>query len=174
MHIVVHELEEPLQIDREFKGEGLGLAQVGAHLAAPVRLTATVTRSNKDVAIEGDIHTVMGLTCSRCLKVFMNQISQRIDLHYEPLPVTEGGQVLTYDDMDISYYTEDIIDVDQMLVEQLELAVPMKPVCAGDCQGLCDVCGVDLNVETCRCAREVVDDRLQPLIHIKKKLTPGN
>jgi len=54
--------------------------------------------------------------------------------------------------------------------EQFFLALPMKPLCREDCKGLCPVCGINRNRETCTCQSEWVDPRLEPLRH----LTRGN
>ena len=44
------------------------------------------------------------------------------------------------------------IDLVALAREQLELAVPMKPICRPDCRGLCPTCGADRNSEPCACA----------------------
>lgn len=172
MLILIHELEEPLPIDREFKSDSLKFAHEGAQLARPVHMTATATRADKEVTIQGAFTTALGLTCSRCLKTFINPIHQPLDLFYEPMSTETGEYEISYHDMDVSYYQGDTIDIEQMLVEQIELLVPMKPVCSADCKGLCDVCGADLNKETCRCLHEAVDERLQVLVDLKRKMKP--
>ncbi len=47
--------------------------------------------------------------------------------------------------------------------EQFYLALPMKPLCREDCQGLCVVCGANLNRATCDCKLEWDDPRLAAL-----------
>ena len=39
----------------------------------------------------------------------------------------------------------------------------MKTVCRGDCQGLCPLCGRNLNNAQCDCNREKLDPRLLKL-----------
>ena len=41
----------------------------------------------------------------------------------------------------------------------------IKNLCSDDCKGLCFKCGVDLNVEPCRCKPEV-DPRLAALAQL--------
>jgi DUF177 domain-containing protein len=43
----------------------------------------------------------------------------------------------------------------------------MKPLCRADCQGLCPVCGTNLNKGTCSCKREWEDPRLAALKKLK-------
>ena len=54
-----------------------------------------------------------------------------------------------------------MIDLGEVMREQFYLALPMKPLCREDCQGLCPVCGINRNRETCTCQAEWVDPRLE-------------
>jgi uncharacterized metal-binding protein YceD (DUF177 family) len=56
-------------------------------------------------------------------------------------------------DLDITYLSEDFIDLGQVLTEQLQLQVPFQPLCKTDCKGICSNCGADLNVGRCACAK---------------------
>jgi uncharacterized protein len=60
----------------------------------------------------------------------------------------------------LSYYSGDEIDVTPLIVEQVMLALPTRPLCAEDCLGLCDSCGANLNRETCDCADTGGDPRM--------------
>jgi uncharacterized protein len=55
--------------------------------------------------------------------------------------------------------------------EQFYLALPMKPLCRPDCQGLCPVCGKNRNVETCACQSEWVDPRMEALRRLRDTKT---
>jgi uncharacterized protein len=67
------------------------------------------------------------------------------------------------EDVDISYYRDDRIDLNELLREQFYLALPMKPLCRDDCKGLCPQCGTNLNTGACSCATQWEDPRLAPL-----------
>ena len=41
------------------------------------------------------------------------------------------------------------IDLSPVIREYLMLEYPIKPLCKADCQGLCIICGENLNVSTC-------------------------
>ena len=66
-------------------------------------------------------------------------------------------------DLETSYYSEDQIDLNELMREQFYLALPMKPLCRDECKGLCAVCGKNLNRETCDCKREWDDPRMAAL-----------
>lgn len=47
--------------------------------------------------------------------------------------------------------------------EEFSLALPVKPLCAENCKGLCPVCGVNKNTEHCSCQKHEGDPRLAAL-----------
>ena len=53
----------------------------------------------------------------------------------------------TQDDLGVSYYKDDTIDLGEVVREQFYLALPMKPLCREECRGLCPVCGMNQNRE---------------------------
>jgi uncharacterized protein len=70
---------------------------------------------------------------------------------------------LQEEDLNTAYYRDHVLDLGEMLREQFYLALPMRPLCRLDCQGLCPQCGADRNVEACQCKTEWVDPRLSVL-----------
>src|SRR5437879_13900238 len=50
------------------------------------------------------------------------------------------------------YYQDDVVVLDDLVRQEVILAVPFRPQCRADCRGLCRQCGQDLNVGTCACA----------------------
>jgi uncharacterized protein len=70
---------------------------------------------------------------------------------------------LQEEDLNTAYYRDHVLDLGEMLREQFYLALPMRPLCRPDCQGLCPQCGADRNVEACQCQTEWVDPRLSVL-----------
>jgi uncharacterized protein len=63
----------------------------------------------------------------------------------------------------VTFYKGDAIDLAEVMREQFYLAMPMKPLCKPDCQGLCPVCGGNRNRERCACRADWVDPRMEPL-----------
>ena len=71
------------------------------------------------------------------------------------------------DALGLAEYRDEKIDLGEVVREQLYLALPMKPLCQEDCKGLCPVCGVNRNRETCSCQQEWVDPRMAALAELK-------
>jgi uncharacterized protein len=94
-----------------------------------------------------------------------SQVPEDVEEPKEPDEETEAK--FAEDDVDVYPYDEDEVDLQPLFREQLILAVPYAPLCREDCAGLCTVCGVDLNRESCSCDRRVIDPRLAALKDLK-------
>lgn len=57
----------------------------------------------------------------------------------------------------------DRAQLDQALLAEIFFALPMRPLCREDCRGLCPVCGVNLNEQSCSCQQDHIDPRWEKL-----------
>jgi len=131
----------------------------------PVRLEFDVHKDKDQFHLVGTVQTTLELPCGRCLEPFRLPVDTTFDLRYLPRSqnIGEGEREVKEDDLSAAFYDEERIDLEQLLREQFELALPMKPLCAEDCLGLCPSCGTNLNRGTCDCKREWEDPRLAVL-----------
>ena len=56
-------------------------------------------------------------------------------------------------DIDITYLTDDFIELGDLITEQVQLQIPFQPLCAEACRGVCLHCGTNLNKGRCACAK---------------------
>jgi uncharacterized protein len=92
-------------------------------------------------------------------------VSVTFDLRYVPdtQNTGEGEREVAEDDLTTAFYREGALDIIELLREQFQLALPMKPLCGEACRGLCPECGANLNRAECGCAPKWEDPRLAPL-----------
>ena len=63
---------------------------------------------------------------------------------------------LSNEDNDDYIVTEgDELALDELVVSDILLQLPMKMLCREDCKGLCMHCGTDLNVGSCDCSSQI-------------------
>lgn len=126
------------------------------------------------------------LICTRCLVPFAESVEAAVELllqiegEREPGARSSGrnaagdrsGDVMELDkeDLGVLAVTEERFDTDPILIEQLQLNIPMKPLCRPDCRGLCSVCGVDHNQQECSCSEQEIDPRWQALAGLQRRL----
>jgi len=124
----------------------------------------------KNVSIKGRIETGIELECCRCLEKF--DLPVEIEFKYVLMPADDlkkDDLELTYKDLEYGYYEGDIIDLGQIVVEQILLQVPVKPLCNAFCKGLCSVCGINLNIEKCNHETQQISSSFAALKNFKTK-----
>jgi uncharacterized protein len=138
-------------------------------VVAPVALAFDILKDKGLFRFIGSVKTTLALSCSRCLESFTWPIDAHFDLRYQPRRVNqgEGEREIEPDDLSTAFYDDEQIDLGQLMTEQFFLSIPMKPLCSGDCLGLCRVCGSNLNRALCGCRREWEDPRFAALKALK-------
>ncbi len=140
-------------------------------VVSPVILSFDVERQETGrYRVVGRLSGELELSCSRCLEPFTLPIVTDFDLRYVPRVENagEGEQEVEEDDLATTYYSNDEIDLSQLMMEQFQLALPMKPLCTEGCKGLCPQCGTNLNTGTCSCSQKWEDPRFAALKSMKR------
>jgi uncharacterized protein len=133
-----------------------------------VRLSGRLDRADDaSFRLKGSMSAAVELECGRCLEPFRLELDEALDLLFLPSSANAGSSAeeheLKDEDLAVSFYRDDEIDLSLLIREQLYLALPMKPMCRADCAGLCPACGANLNLTRCDCTRETADPRLASL-----------
>jgi uncharacterized protein len=140
----------------------------------PVRWQGRVSYADPDCLLRARVDYEQTLVCDRCLKPFTVPAGSEVELL---LVVEEGGRgdagdevELQEEDLGVVYLDSEELDPRPLLVDQLQLNVPMKPLCREDCQGLCPRCGADWNEGRCDCAEEGGDPRWAALAALRDRM----
>ena len=157
---------QPLtHVDRTFQPAEFGAESEAYRVVEPVELAFDLHKDKDRFRVEGTVRTVLELPCSRCLESYRLPVDAALDLRYLPVSERSSGDdtEVAEEDVDISFYQDDQIDLSDLLREQFYLALPMKPLCREECRGLCPQCGVNRNTGTCDCGPSWEDPRLAAL-----------
>lgn len=135
-----------------------------------VDVNCLITVTSGTVLIKGSLSALIDICCGRCLERAKLPISS--DFTYTLIPAkaeTREDLELTTEELEISYYQGDFIDLAPIICEQIILQIPIKTLCSEECRGLCPYCGVNLNTSSCNCHLNVIDDRMAVLKNFKVK-----
>ena len=136
-------------------------------VALPVELSMDVEKTRGAAfRVTGRLKTTLELECGRCLEPFPLPVDAEFELQYVPQEAdaaTEAEREITQDDLTTAFYKDGTLDVLDLMREQFLLALPMKPLCAQACGGLCPECGANLNRTECGHKPVWEDPRLTPL-----------
>jgi uncharacterized protein len=126
----------------------------------------------QDIRIRGKLATSLESNCARCLEPLTQDVNREFDLLYRPQGSDAGRDEMSVTDAEaeISYYEGEGLVLDDVVREQVLLAVPLKVTCREDCKGICPHCGKNLNEGQCSCAVEIEEPRWAALKEIRSKL----
>ncbi|MCK4268643.1 MAG: DUF177 domain-containing protein, partial [Actinomycetia bacterium] len=125
---------EELSLSGEVTLEAVKLGEELIETPSPLHVDVLVSGINDDVIIKGNASGKVRLRCSRCLAKFDYEASTSIDelatediesgAKDEAFPIVNGK-----------------IDLAAMVFQNLMVEIPMQPLCAGSCAGICPECG---------------------------------
>jgi len=143
--------------------------------------TATISTNVKrgDLADEyvadGTVSFTADLTCSRCAEPYPIANTSTFHVRFRPRPAPsrdhEEVEITDEEELDVEFYTERTVPLRHLALEQIQLSIPMKPLCDESCLGLCPTCGVNRTSEQCSCATLIVDDRWGALKDFREELS---
>ncbi|MEJ6952158.1 YceD family protein [Natronospora cellulosivora (SeqCode)] len=113
----------------------------------PFNLDLNIYNTEDYFVFSGSFTGILLLVCSRCLDKFEHKIELKIDEEIDKDNIPDKNN----------------FQIGDMLKENIILTLPMKHLCSEECEGLCSVCGNNLNQHSCDCDTEVLDPRLTKL-----------
>jgi uncharacterized protein len=136
----VEEIDEPCP--KEFELECI----------SPVKGLVKLTNTGSLLLVEGEIGTHVKMECSRCLVDFACPITASMEEEFRIEKVGDAAQVLPMEeDASIELLSNNILDLQELIRQDMLLVLPIQPLCKPDCKGLCPTCGKNLNVRKCTC-----------------------
>lgn len=109
------------------------------------------------VTLEGCVRCSYTAPCDRCGEICTEPLC--VDIEYTLVQRLEND-----DEKDGFIVVSDKqLDIDEIVLSDLILNVPMKHLCDEDCKGLCMSCGANLNLGECSCKNDDIDPRLAAL-----------
>jgi uncharacterized protein len=165
MRIELENAEEPGgRFSETYEGEELAFDESELRLIESVQVNGQIRRKSGQLEIKGELQTKIALPCGRCLKdvelpikvEFAEKFAGSVSWPHEE------QHELSKEDLDLGLVDE-AVDVNDLVKEEILLALPTNVLCNENCRGLCPDCGVDRNVEDCGCEGRQVDARWEKL-----------
>lgn len=132
-------------------GEDLDVAHHA--LAGNIDIDVLLTVMNDGIVVRGDIRVPWETPCRRCLRPLSGVATAEVDEVYQVEIIDEDAYPIL----------DNLLDLAPAARQSALLELDDERECRADCAGLCSQCGVDLNLQSCDCNTEVVDDRWSAL-----------
>jgi uncharacterized protein len=123
---------------------------------------------------EGTVTFAADMTCSRCADPYPFANTSTFHVRFRPRPdaseENEEVEITDQEELDVEFYSEPLVPLRHLALEQVQLSIPMKPLCDDSCLGLCPKCGLNLAQEKCSCNESIVDERWGALKDLREEL----
>ena len=148
-----------------YEANELPLEDTEVRLAEQAEVRGRIRRTGKEVEVQGKLHTKVEAVCDRCLQPVELLINTEFNERFVRAVswAAEEQHELQAEDLNIAVFDGEGIELDDLVREELLLALPVNVLCRQDCKGLCPVCGIDRNLSDCQCESDAVDARWQKL-----------
>lgn len=154
----------PIHVTLDENAEQLGFAVAGVTVSGLVRAEIDIMQGDGVYYCSGEAACDAQIECSRCLEPY--PVNLRGDIEFSIQEVTDERQVRPDEIPDtellVPFHAAQV-DITAPVREALVLEIPLKPLCSEDCRGLCPLCGVNRNLERCRCVARESDSRWEAL-----------
>jgi uncharacterized protein len=155
--------------DFQIAPEEIDLGGEALNLIDAVSVQGILKKGIAQTDVHGKISAKIEVECNRCLQAAEVNLEFPFDAVFVTLEnyTQEKEAELRTDDLEVSVFEGDEIDLTELVREQILLNLPSQVLCREDCQGLCQKCGANLNLIDCNCEEEKIDPRWSALKKLK-------
>lgn len=142
-------------------------------LAGPLSVDFHLLNTGEYIQAEGRYGGTLSLRCVRCLTDYESPVEATLEAKFyeesqtrDPQPDEGGDREVVEEEAGVyrTEYSGETLRLDDVVRQDILLHCPMQPLCESDCEGLCPVCGANLNEGDCgHRPGESVDPRLAGL-----------
>lgn len=149
----------------------LELELADLRLSGPVAVKGEIIRVETGFNVRGRILVGAEADCTRCLAYLKKELDVAFDVAYTLSGNAPGDDIqLEVADLDSDELAGDGLDLLELVREQIILSRPEQEFCTESCRGLCQECGVNLNLINCNCSVAGNDPRWSALAELKGKI----
>lgn len=145
-----------------YEPEEIVLDEEHVRLVKQPEIEGRASRKGSEVRLRGRITASAEVDCDRCLSTVTLPVETDFDVTYVPAVAdgSSGTAELQEDDLSVAVFDGEAIDIDELVREQLLLALPTRALCSEECKGLCPLCGANRNTDSaCACEQKEIDPR---------------
>ena len=119
----------------------------------------TISSTGRVLLLEGAVETEVEQVCARCGTLYRQPVHAEFQedfVIHPPQASGQGARVEEEEAPESRVFIEGTLDLnlDELLRQSILVALPLKPLCAESCQGLCPRCGKSLSEGPCTCQPE--------------------
>ena len=158
---LLHNIGERLEISGQSVLEPITIGCNTFGFKKPVDVSVVLTSLGDSIELTAKASGEAVADCARCSCSV--EVPFEISLEELLKKSTEDN-----DDSDVVLFSGSVVDLSDIIADNFALNAPMRVLCKDDCNGLCPVCGADLNISDCGCEKDIIDPRFSVLDQLFK------
>ena len=164
MEIELKEIKQfPAELNLSASVDELDFVLEEVRLRDGVAVEVNIQRTDEEYFVTGETTATVETDCARCLEPATVELRGRLSFVALRLTAEDRTKYSGSDEEVIELDKEEVLSLDEQLRQALQADVPLKPLCAEDCLGLCPSCGTNRNISSCRCETQKRDPRWDAL-----------
>ena len=133
-----------------------------------VEVKGQVRRKSGEVELRGELHTRVAVPCGRCLQEVEFPIDVNFAERFSAAVEWRNEEHHELSEVDLNLgLVDEAIELEELVREEILLALPGHVLCDENCRGICPTCGADLNAGGCSCKSEQTDSRWEKLKELR-------
>ncbi len=163
--------DAPINFAHVFQPNEIDLDDEDARITGEIQVAGAARRSSGIAFVNGTIRGALEILCSRCAAPISKNLETEFAVEFvtaENYPSGAETEV-SGQDLTLSVYGGDHIDLDEIVREQILLDLPARQLCGESCQGFCATCGKNKNKDVCQCETKEIDPRWTALNQLRIK-----
>lgn len=164
--------DAPINFAHSYQPSEIDLDDEDARIMSNIEVAGAARRSSGIAFVSGTIHGALEIVCSRCAEPVNANLDSEFAVEFvtaENYPSGSAETEVSGQDLALSTYDGDHVDLNEIVREQILLDLPARQLCRENCQGLCLTCGKNKNTDVCQCETEETDARWAALQKLRIK-----
>lgn len=117
----------------------------------------------KHISCKCQGEVVLEIPCDRCLE----PVDYKINIDYfKDLDMNKSAEEKIAELDEESYLEGTVFDSEILICNEILVNLPMKVLCSNDCKGICNRCGANLNMGSCKCDVAELDPRMSKILDV--------
>jgi uncharacterized protein len=123
----------------------------------PISFSGEIKNENGDILVDGEVDFEYEVECHRCGEPVSKTMNFKI------------SELFSADPHEEKYLLKgEILELEDMIIDNIRLNLPVKFLCNSDCKGVCAICGNNLNISECNCSKKNIDSKFSVLSDLLK------
>lgn len=153
---------KPISFEIEVPMDNKLIEDKGYTFTSPCKLVGTMIYEFESLKVNAKATISFRAQCDKCGE----EIDKTLEFNISEMFAKSNTE-------DSNYYEigSTSVDVTPMLVDNFFEHLPSRILCKEDCKGLCDLCGKNLNYQSCNCEeiKQELDNQDNPFYKLKYK-----